>query len=220
MRDKQEMRKRQHAEVVVCGAPYDQRLRPSGHYWVGPEARQVAVNEVWPAYRNAVSPPEAGAYDEGKRLSKYACPACDGILPQEMDAAPRPGFVCRFCHFQLWCRRRVSKDVVELEALPGPAPESWEVTRVVGTLKRSDMPDRATLDLSRFEIMSSSWLATLIRFKKVLQVSGCTLVLSGLRPYIYEVFDRMHLETYFEIRGFANRAEHRATTQLRDGACS
>ena len=140
-----------------------------------------------------------GLMTRGNASANTPVQRATATLPQEIDAAPRPGFVCRFCHFQLWCRRQASKDVVALEALPGPAPESWEVTRVVGTLKRSDMPDRVTLDLSRFEIMSSSWLASLVRFKKALQVSGYTLVLSGLRPYICEIFDRMHLETYFEI---------------------
>jgi anti-anti-sigma regulatory factor len=88
---------------------------------------------------------------------------------------------------------------VALEALPGPAPESWEINRVVGVLKRAHMPDRATLDLSRFEIMNSSWLASLVGLKRALQVCGCTLVLSGLRSYVREIFDRLHFETYFEI---------------------
>jgi anti-anti-sigma factor len=88
---------------------------------------------------------------------------------------------------------------VVLEAVSGRAPEPWEVERVVDSLGRHGTLDRVTVDLSKLEIINSSFLAALVGMTKRLQGSGCTLLLCGLRPIVREIFDRLHFERLFDI---------------------
>jgi anti-anti-sigma factor len=88
---------------------------------------------------------------------------------------------------------------VVLEAVSGRAPEPWELVKVIQTLARQGPHDRVTVDLSKLEMINSSFLAALVGMKKRLDASGCTLVLCGLNPIVAEIFDRLRLNRLFDI---------------------
>ena len=128
----------------------------------------------------------------------YRCPVCGNALPHLTALAPFDA-PCGECGSYLWCRQRDSAEGVVLEAVRGRAPEPSEVARVVDHLGRRGRLDRVTLDLSQLEIINSSFLAALVGLKKRLQASGCTLRLSGLRPIVREIFDRLRFDRLFNM---------------------
>ena len=128
----------------------------------------------------------------------YHCPVCGNALPHLAALAPFDAPCCE-CGCYLWCRRRDSADGVVFEAVSGRAPEPWELEKVIQALARQGPYDRVTVDLSKLEMINSSFLATLVRMKKRLEASGCTLVLCGLNPIVAEIFDRLRLNRLFDI---------------------
>jgi anti-anti-sigma factor len=130
--------------------------------------------------------------------SGYQCPVCGNALPY-LAALPPFDAPCCECGCYLWCRRRDSADAVVLEAVSGRAPEPWELVKVIQSLAREGPHDRVTFDLSKLEMITSSFLATLVVMKKRLDASGCTLVLCGLNPIVAEIFDRLRLNRLFDI---------------------
>jgi anti-anti-sigma factor len=88
---------------------------------------------------------------------------------------------------------------VVLEAVSGRAPEPGELIEVIQALARQGPHDRVTVDLSKLEMINSSFLAALVGMKKRLGASGCMLVLCGLNPIVAEIFDRLRLNRLFDI---------------------
>ena len=130
--------------------------------------------------------------------SGYQCPICGNTLPHLAALAPFDA-PCSECGCYLWCRRRGSAEGMVLEAVSGRAPEPWELVKVIQALAREGPHDRVTFDLSKLEMVTSSFLATLVAMKKRLDASGCTLVLCGLTPIVAEIFDRLRLNRLFVI---------------------
>jgi anti-anti-sigma factor len=128
----------------------------------------------------------------------YQCPLCGNVLPRMTTAVPFATPCCE-CGCYLWCRQRDSTDGVVLEAVSGRAPEPWELGKVVGAIAREGPHVRVTVDLSKLETINCSFLAALVRMKKRLDASGCTLVLCGLNPIVAEIFDRLRLNRLFDI---------------------
>jgi anti-anti-sigma regulatory factor len=137
-----------------------------------------------------------GITDE--RKTAYRCPLCGNLLPHLAGLPPFDAPCCE-CGAYLWCRLRESAEGVVLEVVPGRAPESWEVKRVVDSLGRHGALDRLTIDLSHLAVINSSFLAALVGMKKGLQAFGCVLLLCGLRPIVREIFDRLRLDGFFQI---------------------
>jgi anti-anti-sigma factor len=132
------------------------------------------------------------------RKSGYQCPICGNALPHLAALAPFDAPCCE-CGCYLWCRRRDSTDDVVLEAVSGRAPEPWELVKVIHAIAREGPHDCVTVDLSKLEMINSSFLAALVGLKKRLDASGCTLVLCGLTPIVAEIFDRLRLNRLFVI---------------------
>jgi anti-anti-sigma factor len=128
----------------------------------------------------------------------YQCPNCGNVLPYLAALAPFDAPCCE-CGGYLWCRRRDSTDDVVFEAVSGRAPEPWELVKVIHAIAREDPHDCVTVDLSKLEMINSSFLAALVTMKKHLDASGCTLVLCGLNPIVAEIFDRLRLNRLFVI---------------------
>lgn len=128
----------------------------------------------------------------------YQCPVCGNALPH-VAAVPPFDAPCCGCGAYLWCRQRNSAAGVVLEVVSRRAPEPWEVAEVIDALGRHGRLDRVTLDLSRLEIIHSSFLAALVGTKKRLRAAGCELYLLGLRPMVREIFDRLRLDKLFHI---------------------
>ena len=122
----------------------------------------------------------------------YRCPVCGNALQHMM--APHPfDAPCSECGNYLWCRRLGGKDPIVLEAIPGRSPEPIEVERVVRTLLMSGEPVRVILDLSRLELINSSFMARLIMMNRRLRDEHSSFYLKGLQPVVHEIFDRARL---------------------------
>ena len=128
----------------------------------------------------------------------YQCPICGNALPHLAAIAPFDA-PCSECGYYLWCRRRDSTEGVVLEAVSGRAPEPSELGRVVQAITREGPHVRVTVDLSKLEMINCSFLAALVRMNKLLDASGCTLVLCGLNPIVADIFDRLRLNRLFDI---------------------
>jgi anti-anti-sigma factor len=135
--------------------------------------------------------------DHLEQLS-YQCPVCGNPLPH---LAPAPPFdaPCSECGSVLWCRRRVSPEHLVLEALPSGTPEPWQVEQVVESLLSSGRASRVVLDLSHLNYVSSSFVARLVTMNRRIRATGGRLVLCGLHPVAYEIFQQFRLDKLFEI---------------------
>jgi anti-anti-sigma regulatory factor len=80
-----------------------------------------------------------------------------------------------------------------LEAIPGRSPEPIEVERVVRALLINGEPVRVILDLSRLELINSSFMARLIMMNRRLRDEGSAFYLRSLQPVVREIFDRARL---------------------------
>lgn len=116
--------------VVGVSTKNNQLHERGGGDWVDAMGDPALRTNSRPAYadvvRSSVERPSGG----NGSTSSYHCPVCDNSLTH--FAGPPPlGSACCECRFRLWCRRRDSAVGVVLEGLPGPAPESLEVIKVV-----------------------------------------------------------------------------------------
>ena len=186
------------SKVVGTLAGPDRYREPATVHRVGSQAAPTSTIVAGPGPPHAARTPLAESSHEADRKVSYHCPVCGSALPH---LAPVPPFdaPCFECHAYLWCRRRNPATGVVLEAVPGRAPEAWEVKRVVDSLERQGAPDRVILDLSRLDIIYCSLVAALVGMQKQLQVSGRTLSLCGLRPVVRETFDQLRLNMLFAI---------------------
>lgn len=122
----------------------------------------------------------------------YRCPVCGNSLPHVL--APHPfDAPCSECGNYLWCRRLADGDPIVLEAIPGRSPEPIEVERVVRSLLINGEPVRVILDLSRLELINSSFMARLIMMNRRLRDEGSAFYLRNLQPVVREIFDRARL---------------------------
>jgi anti-anti-sigma factor len=129
---------------------------------------------------------------------RYQCPVCGNAVPR-IGAVPRFDALCCACGADLWCRRRVSSGDAVLEASPGRTPEPWEVERVLIPLAGNGGVARVILDLSDLECVSSAFVARLITMNKRIRSSGGQFYLSGLRPVVLALLQRLRLDTVFDI---------------------
>ena len=135
MSDQIDTSKDRKEEFARVGTRNHQWREPGGQEQMDNHVQRVAGNKELPAYAEAVPSSAEGPSGGNGRHSLYHCPVCDGVLPH-LAAPPPRGSTCCECRFRLWCRRLDSTVGVVLEALPGPAPESWEVTTVVDSLDK------------------------------------------------------------------------------------
>lgn len=133
-----------------------------------------------------------------KERSSFQCPVCGNGLPQLL-APPPFDAPCSECGSYLWCRRCEGTDSVLLEALPGRSPEPIEVERVIRTIVREGKPVTVVLDLSRLEMINSSFMARLIMLNRRIRDEGGTFFLKGLQPVVQEIFDRARLHMALDV---------------------
>jgi anti-anti-sigma regulatory factor len=133
-----------------------------------------------------------------KDRSSFRCPVCGNALPLLIAPAPFDA-PCSECGSYLWCRRRNDGDVVLLEAIAGRSPEPMEVERVVRSLVSGGVPSCVILDLSRLELINSSFMARLIMMNRRIREEGGTFKLKGLQPVVREIFDRARLGLVLEV---------------------
>ena len=158
------------------------------------DARTTARNK----FPKIARPPLGKPSEEYEHDISYDCPICRDALPY-LTTLPPVGTPCFKSGAFLWCRRRDSPEGVVLEAVPGRTPKSWEVELIVDSLGRHGTLDRVTLDLSKLEIVDSSYVGALVGMRKRLQASGCALLLYGLSPVVLEIFGRLRLNRLFGI---------------------
>jgi anti-anti-sigma regulatory factor len=89
--------------------------------------------------------------------------------------------------------------LVLLEAIAGRSPEPIEVERVVRSLVSGGVPACVILDLSRLELINSSFMARLIMMNRRIREEGGTFKLKGLQPVVREIFDRARLGLALEV---------------------
>lgn len=128
----------------------------------------------------------------------YRCPICGKKLPRE-PALPRFDAPCPQCGYDLWCRQRFPSDVTELDVLPQRVPEPWDVDQLVAALVHRNAHARVVVDLSRLEIVDSTFVARLMSLNKLVHSSGGRLVLRGLCPLVQETFAHLRLDRALEI---------------------
>ena len=158
------------------------------------DARITARNE----YSQIARPLSRKPSQKCEHDISYQCPICRTALPY-LTTLPPFAAPCFKCGSLLWCRRRDSPEGVVLEAVPGCTPKSWEVELIVESLGRHGTLDRVTLDLSKLEIIDSSYVGALVGMRKRLQASGCALLLCGLSPVVLDILDRLRLTRLFGI---------------------
>lgn len=135
--------------------------------------------------------------DEAEHLC-YQCPVCGNPLPH-LASLPPFDAPCSECGTALWCRRRISTDDVVLEAIPGRTPEPWQLEQVVESVLHHGEASRVVFDLSNVNYVSSSFVARLVAMNRRFHAAGGELVLSGLQPLAYQIFQQFRLDTLFEI---------------------
>lgn len=133
-----------------------------------------------------------------KDRSSYQCPVCGNGLPQLL-APPPFDAPCSECGGYLWCRRCGNADPVLLEAIPGRSPEPIEVERVIRAVIDQARPVTVVLDLSRLEMINSSFMARLIMLNRRIRDEGGTFFLKGLQPVVQEIFDRARLHMALDV---------------------
>ncbi len=128
----------------------------------------------------------------------YQCPVCGNALPH---VAPLPPFdaPCSECGSYLWCRLVVEREPAVLEVVPGRSPEPVEVERVVQSLLRRGKGVCVILDLSRLELINSSFMARLIMMNRRIRAEGGRFLLQGLQPVVREIFERARLGRALEL---------------------
>lgn len=99
----------------------------------------------------------------------------------------------------------------------GGIREEVEVLRTLDSLARyvECHPHlRIVLDLSGVEYVSCAGLARLIRLLKAVRKNGGTLRLSGLQPFVSEVFRAVRLDELFSIHASPEAAIQSPETEL------
>jgi len=86
-----------------------------------------------------------------------------------------------------------------LEVVPGRSPEPVEVERVVQSLLRRGKGVCVILDLSRLELINSSFMARLIMMNRRIRAEGGRFLLQGLQPVVREIFERARLGRALEL---------------------
>ena len=142
--------------------------------------------------------PMASAPSEKCVELPYHCAVCGVKLAAEADTL-RYDAACRGCRSLLWCRRRTVGDVVVLDVIPGRTPEHGEVVRVAESLVRLGGPPRVVVDLSRFDLISSAFVAALVVLNRATQRAKGKLVLCGMRRFVRDTFVRTKLDTVIEV---------------------
>ncbi len=128
----------------------------------------------------------------------FQCPVCGNGLPQLL-APPPFDAPCSECGSYLWCRRCSGTDPIRLEAMPGRSPEPIEVERVIHTIVGREEPVTVVLDLSRLEMINSSFMARLIMLNRRIRDEGGRFFLKGLQPVVQEIFDRARLHMALDV---------------------
>jgi anti-anti-sigma factor len=98
-----------------------------------------------------------------------------------------------------WYRKSRIDGAVVLSLAPEELPEDHEVQFLARSLGRTGGIPRAVVDLSHFDIISSSWMARLLLLRKRIEAAKGRLVLCGLSPLVRETFSYTRLDTLFEI---------------------
>jgi anti-sigma B factor antagonist len=76
---------------------------------------------------------------------------------------------------------------------------SEDLQRELAQVAASPKNDRVVLDLSNVHLMTSAALVQLIVFNKMLEATGGRLILCNIRPEVYDVFNVMKLESFFQM---------------------
>jgi anti-sigma B factor antagonist len=76
---------------------------------------------------------------------------------------------------------------------------SEDLQRELAQVAASPKNDRVVLDLSNVHLMTSAALVQLIVFNKMLEATGGRLILCHVRPEVYDVFNVMKLESFFQM---------------------
>jgi anti-anti-sigma regulatory factor/DNA-directed RNA polymerase subunit RPC12/RpoP len=125
----------------------------------------------------------------------YHCPVCGNTLPFEAPVV-RFDAPCSGCGSHIWCRQRsvAGSEELVLEVLPERTPQPWDVDHVVSALVRNGTFERVVLDMSRLEIVNSSFVARLVAMNKKIRAVGGRLYLQGLSPVMREIFGQLRLD--------------------------
>lgn len=113
------------------------------------------------------------------RAQSYRCPACGGavsIIPLE-GVADAP---CPHCRCLLWFLRRTVEGVEVITFLPGLITGSESLERLDEVLSAVGDPPRAVLDLSQLRMISSIFLATLVRVHQRVTAAKGSVAICGV----------------------------------------
>jgi anti-anti-sigma factor len=84
-------------------------------------------------------------------------------------------------------------ETIVLEVVPGRSPEPVEVEQVVRSITRFKEGVQVVLDLSRMELLDSSFMARMIMMNRRIRTTEGRLFLKGLQPVVRDIFDRARL---------------------------
>jgi len=128
----------------------------------------------------------------------YQCPVCGATLAADL-ALPVLDAPCPDCGYPLWCCKRMVDDVVVLDVIPGGTPGHGQVMRVADSLVRSGDAPRVVVNLSRFDLMNSAFVARLVALNKRVRSAKGRFVLCGLNRLVWETFVGARLDKLFEV---------------------
>ena len=122
--------------------------------------------------------------------------------PAPIDAGGEIGdSVCLECGCLLWFVRKAVGDVVILTFLPGLMTGLESEGRAAEVLAAAGMSPRCVLDLSCLRVMSSLFLAMLIKVQHGVAAAEGQMKICGLDATGQEIMRSTKLDTLFEILG-------------------
>lgn len=126
------------------------------------------------------------------------CPICSADVTVPPLVMPGDA-ACPGCGHVFWFLRRDEQGIAILEALSGKISINQDIARVSGALQPETGPPRVVLNLSRLQLVSSSFMAGLIALHKSVSAAGGKLILCGLSTVVRETLNGAKLDRLLNI---------------------